>query len=46
MRGTTVSTHETDQLDATSSELGLKLGESTKLSSADRGEVILTRDDG
>lgn len=36
-----MKTHETNQLDATSSELRLKLGESTELSGADGSEVIL-----
>jgi hypothetical protein len=35
------STYETDQLDATSSELGLELSESTELSGANGSEVIL-----
>jgi hypothetical protein len=36
-------TYETDQLDATSSELGLELGESTELSGANGSEVILNK---
>lgn len=36
-----MSTHKSDQLDTTSSELRLKLGESTELSGANGSEVIL-----
>lgn len=35
---------QTDQLNSTSSELGLKLGESAQLSGADGGEVIGVRE--
>lgn len=36
-----LSTYQTDQLNATGSELGLELGEGTELSGANGGEVIL-----
>lgn len=38
---TAVPTHKSNQLDTTSSELRLKLGESTELGGANGGEVIL-----
>jgi hypothetical protein len=34
------ATHQTNELDTTSSELGLELGESTELSGTDGGEII------